>query len=139
MGKPEALVERGDVAVMLRRVPDESSAIREAWAEVEGAVGSLRGRKFYGAFDPTRGGYSVCVALHEGDDPGALGMETGTLPGGLYVRVRLEGEPPAVYDLIGPTMRRLAQRPDRDPARPEIEFYRRRDQIDLLLPVLPPS
>jgi len=52
------------------------------------------------------------------------------------VRERLEGQPPAVYSLIKPTMERLAGRPDRDPSRPEIEFYRRHDVIDLLVPVL---
>jgi hypothetical protein len=31
--------------------------------------------------------------------------------------------------------KRLSERPDRDPSRPGIEFYRRRDVIDLLLPV----
>jgi hypothetical protein len=135
----ETLVERDDVSVMLRWVADEVPAIRRAWTDVERALGSLRGRRFYGAFDPASKQYAVCVALHQGDDPGALGMEAGTLPGGRYVRVRLKGEPPAVYDLIPPTMERLAERPDRDPCRPELEFYRRRDEIDLLVPVLPSS
>ena len=54
-------------------------------------------------------------------------------------RLRLTGEPPAVYDLIGPTFKRLAERSDRDPTRPGIEFYRRRDVIDLLLPVVSAS
>jgi len=47
----------------------------------------------------------------------------------------LEGEPPGVYRLIQPTMERLAARPDRDPSRPEVEFYRRHDVIELLVPV----
>ncbi len=46
------------------------------------------------------------------------------------------GEPPEIYRLIGPTFERLSARPDRDPSRPGIEFYRRRDVIDLLLPVV---
>lgn len=33
-------------------------------------------------------------------------------------------------------MERLAQQPDSDPNRPGIEFYRRRDIIDLLQPVV---
>jgi DNA gyrase inhibitor GyrI len=60
----------------------------------------------------------------------------GTLPGGRYARVRLIGEPPDVYRLIGPTFERLAERADRDRDRPGIEFYRSGDVIDLLLPVL---
>ena len=33
---------------MFKRVADEQTAITRGWAEVENAVGSLRGRKFYG-------------------------------------------------------------------------------------------
>ena len=102
--------------------------------EVEEAVG-LRGRKYFGAFD-NDGEYRVCVQLREGDDPQALGLEVGSLPGGRYARERLTGEPPKVYELIGPTFERLQRRPDRDLSRPGIEFYRRRDVIDLLLPVV---
>jgi hypothetical protein len=46
---------------MFRRTTDEQEAITRTWAEVEGAIGSLRGRKFYGVFDPTTNEYrSVC-------------------------------------------------------------------------------
>jgi hypothetical protein len=40
-----------------------------------------------------------------------------------------------VYALIAPNFENLALRGDRDPSRPEIEFYPRRDVVDLLLPV----
>lgn len=73
--------------------------------------------------------------MREGDDPDALGLEPGTLPGGRYARLRLEGEPPAVYARIRPESERLALRPDADHQAPSIEFYRRRDVIDLLQPL----
>jgi hypothetical protein len=130
----QVLVERQDVLVMFKRVPDELDAIERGMAEVEEAVG-LRGRKYYGAFDTDGDEYRVCVQFRDGDDPHALGLELGTLPGGRFARVRLTGEPPEVYRLIGPTFERLSQRPDRDRSRPGIEFYRRHDVIDLLLPV----
>jgi hypothetical protein len=129
-----ALIERQDVPVMFKRVADEGDAIRAGVQEVEDAVG-LRGRKYYGAFDVDGEEHRVCVQLQPGDDPQALGLEIGTLPGGRYARVRLTGEPPAIHGLIGPTFARLSQRADRDSSRPGIEFYRRRDVIDLLLPV----
>jgi hypothetical protein len=131
----EALIERDEVAVMFKRVADELPAIRRGWVELEEAIGSLRGRKFYGAVDAANDEYRVCVQLRDGDEPAALGLELGRLPGGRYLRVRLNGEPPAVYDLISPTFERLAKRADCDPSRPLIEFYRRRDVIDLLQPV----
>jgi hypothetical protein len=128
------LTERDAVPVMFKRVHDEQGAISQGMAEVEAAVG-LRGRKYYGAFNADGDEYRICVQLREGDDAEALGLELGVLPGGRYARVRLTGEPPDIYGLIGPTFERLSQRPDRDRSRPGIEFYRRRDVIDLLLPV----
>lgn len=119
---------------MFRRGADEQEAITRVWTELEGLV-PLRGRKFYGVFDADGHEYRACVESREGDDAEALGLETGSLPGGRYARVRLEGEPPAVYALIGPTFEKLAQRSDHDRTRPGIEFYRRRDVIELLLPV----
>jgi hypothetical protein len=134
-GGNASVVERDEVSVMFKRVADEQSAITRGWDELEEAVGSLRGRKFYGVFDGTAGEYRVCVQLRKGDDPAALGLETGSLPGGRYLRVRLLGDPPAVYELIAPTFEWLASRSDRDFDRPGIEYYRRADAIDLLLPV----
>jgi effector-binding domain-containing protein len=133
MAEP-VLIQRDEVPVMFKRVADEPEAIKRGMAEVEELVG-LRGRKYYGAFDMDGDEYRVCVQLQPGDDPDALELEVGTLPGGRYARVRLSGEPPDVYNLIGPTFEALAKRADRDPLRPGIEFYRRRDVIDLLLPV----
>jgi GyrI-like small molecule binding protein len=128
------LVERDEVSVMFKRVADEPEAISSGMAEVEGKVG-LRGRKYYGAFDADEREYRVCVELRAGDDPEALGLEVGTLPGGRFARLRLKGEPPEVYALIGPAFSRLAERSDRDRSRPGIEFYRSRTVIDLLLPI----
>ena len=136
MADSPVIVERDEISVMFRRTTDDQEAITRTWAEVEAAVGSLRGRKFYEAFDTMTSEYWVCVQLQERDDPVALGLEEGTLPGGRYARERLEGDPPAVYGLIKPTFDRLAeQRSDEDLSRPSIEFYRRHDVIDLLLPV----
>ena len=99
------------------------------------ALVSLRGRKFFGAFDPSTREYRVCVQVREDDDPAALGLESGTLPGGRYLRARLRGEPPEVYERIGPTFAALVKAAAPDETRPSIEFYRQRDEIDLLLPV----
>ena len=117
---------------------DEVDEIRRGWERLETVVG-LRGRKFFGAFYPSTGEYRVCVQAREGDDPGALGLETGTLPGGRYLRARLRGEPPEVYERIGPIFDALAKAARPDKTRPNIEFYRHRDEIDLLLPVADPE
>jgi hypothetical protein len=129
------VVDRPDVPVMLVRAADDQPSITQAWAELERAIGSLRGRKFYGVFDHVGREYRACVELQDGDDPDALGLERGTLPGGRYAQERLRGDPPAVYALIAPAFHQLAQRPDCDRQRPSLEFYRRHNVIDLLQPV----
>ena len=67
----EHIVVRGPTEVMLVRVADKLPEIQRAWAEFETAVG-LRGRKFYGAFDPVTASYSVCAVLRSDDDPGSV-------------------------------------------------------------------
>jgi len=128
-------VERKDTRVMFMRASaDTPEAIQQAWAEFETAVG-LKGRKFFGAADVGSHEYRVCAQLNEGDDPQALGFEAATLPGGAYLRVRLQGEPPDVYEQIPTAFSELARRGASDASRPSIEFYRSRDVIDLLLPI----
>jgi hypothetical protein len=126
-------IEREEIAVQFVRVPDGLEHIRRAWSELETVV-TLRGRHFYGAFDPVANDYRACVELREGDEL-APGLQPGTLPGGRYLRARLHGEPPAVYEQIGSTFDELARQAKPDESRPGLEHYRRRDEIDLLLPI----
>ena len=119
---------------MYLRTSTAADQIRGGWDRMEHLVGT-RGRKFYGALDQPTGEYWVCVEMKDGDDAGALGLESAILPGGKYLRARLHGEPPALYDQIGPTFVALEKANPPDPTRPEIEFYRKRDQIDVLMPI----
>ena len=128
-------VEREPTPVLFVRCADDLPEMQATWARFEELVG-MRGRKFYGAFDPVTDTYSVCALLRPDDDPSHFGAERGTLPGGRYACVRLQGEPPGVYEQIGPTAERLAQRADHDQTRPTLEYYRRRDLIDVLVPVV---
>jgi hypothetical protein len=127
-------VEREEIAVQFVRVPDGLPSIRRAWDELE-AVIALRGRHFYGVYDPVADDYRACVEVREGDEL-APGLESGTLPGGRYIRARLRGEPPGIYEQIKPTFDELMRQATVDESRPSLEYYRRHDEIDLLLPVL---
>jgi hypothetical protein len=127
-------IDREPVEVMFLRTRDDPAEMGPAWQRLEEVVGT-RARKFFGAFYPSAKEYRVCVQRRDEEDPHALGLETGELPGGRYLRERLKGEPPAVYDRIEPTFEELARSADADETRPSIEFYRRRDEIDLLLPI----
>ena len=127
-------VEREPIEVMFIRTADDPAEFGPAFERLEELVGT-RGRKFYGAFYPQAKEYRACVEMQEADDPDGLGLETGTLPGGPYLRERLRGEAPALYERIGPTFKEMLQQATSDETRPSIEFYRRFDEIDLLLPV----
>ena len=123
-----AYVETGD------NLPD----IQAAWPRLEGLVGALRGKHFYGSFDPVAGIYRACVVVGDDDELPAEAQQAlarGVLPGGDFLRLRLRGEPPQVYELIGPAFEHLTSVGTPDHSRPSLEHYRRRNEIDALLPV----
>ena len=132
--RPPDVMERPDVPVMLASAPDELGAIQQLWPWFEELVG-LHGRTMYGVVDAVAGTYTTCTPLRPGDDPEGLGLLRGVLAGGTYRRGRLHGEPPDVYALIGPAMTEVADAGPVDPGRPWVEFYRRRDKIELWVPV----
>jgi hypothetical protein len=126
-------VQRSEIAVQFVRVPDVLEEIGRAWNELE-AVVAMRGRHFYGAYDPIADDYRACVEVREGDEL-APSLDSGVLPGGRYLRARLRGEPPGIYQEIKPTFDELIRQAKPDEARPSLEQYRRHDEIDLLLPI----
>jgi hypothetical protein len=127
------------VTVMLERTRDELPAIQQLWPRFERLVG-LRGRRMYAMIDTRAGTYAACTPVKDGDDPARLGLDTATLPGGWYLRARITGQPPALYERIGPAMQALEALAVRaDPGRPLIEYYRRHDEIELWVPLLAQS
>jgi hypothetical protein len=132
--RPPDLIERQDVTVMERSTVDDLDHIQALWPWFEDLVG-LHGRKMYARVDTVAGTYTTCTPVRDGDDPVALGLAVGTLAGGRYLRGHLVGEPPAVYALIAPGMDELTAVARQDPSRPLVEHYRRRDQVELWVPV----
>lgn len=119
---------------MQRTVPDELVHIRKLWPSFESLVG-LRGRKMYAYADPTSNTYTACTPVRGEDDPSALGLDLGTLPGGLFMRGVLNGDPPALYEHIGAGMAELQDATAADPSRPLVEYYRRHTEIELWVPI----
>ncbi|MEU5530682.1 GyrI-like domain-containing protein [Micromonospora chersina] len=127
-------IERIETPVMFVATNDGSDEIGPAWDHLETALGSLRGRKFLGVFDDS-GIYRCCVQVRAGDDPDQLGLQSGVVPGGQYLSATVRGPQPAAYALLTPTFQQLRRSGDRDDTRPSIEYYRRHDRIDLLMPI----
>ena len=101
-----------------------------AFARLEAQMPTLKGRRFYGTF--VDGVYRACVAEQPGDE--TVVAERWTLPGGKYRRVRI-ADWERHRDEIGPTVDALRARPDNDPTRPVIEFYRSQSELQILSPV----
>lgn len=129
-------VTRTDVPIMYLDVDFDVEAIQAGWPEFESRFTSLRGRRMMAVVFPEQGIYRLATEMRDEDDPDALGLDLGALPGGEYLQLTLAGEAPSVYRDIGPAFDELAGLGERDPSRPSIELYRQPDQIECLMPVV---
>lgn len=121
-----------DIDVMCVLADGGPTGASAAFSTLEAPLGSLCGRRFYGAY--LGGEYRACVAIEPGDDPAALGLERWRIPGGRYERRRLTAWR-GHADEIERTFDEMAEDLEYDPTRPSIEFYRSERELDLLQPV----
>jgi DNA gyrase inhibitor GyrI len=130
---PVDTIDREDtpvVCVARAGTPDHiQGAAHAAWHDLE-AMMSPHGRKLFGYWDPSSMEYRACYAEREDDDPR---LERRVLPGGTYQRSRLKGDD--AYERIGPAFDELAKDAPLDDGRPWLEVYRRRDEVDVLVPI----
>ncbi len=104
-----------------------------AFQELERRLGGPRGRRFYGTFDGER--YRACVIPKHSAEPAALGLETWTVPGGLYARRKL-ADWVGQEHRIGAEFAAMVDERPWDESRPSIEFYRSLREMVLYLPIL---
>ena len=106
---------------------------------LESKLPTIKGRKFYGTFRllPDGEEYFACVERTPSDDPVALGLAEGTVPGGLYVRRKIfDWEKVIAEGRLGKIFSEMIQHYEVDSSRPEIEYYRSMTELHLLVPVL---
>ncbi len=132
MAAPSSIVSREEVAVLFVEAEGGPAGASAAFARLEMALGGPRGRRFYGWL--LDGRYRACALRKDADDPAALGLSEGTLPGGRFARARHEGP----FDRIHETFAALtSEHPkDVDASRADVEEYRREGEVYALLPVL---
>jgi DNA gyrase inhibitor GyrI len=115
---------------------DIPGAAARAFAALE-AVIPPRGRKAYGYWHPPDLEYRACYGRQDDDDATSLGLAEGVIPGGHYCRARLKGKD--VFSQIPEAFDQLSRRTDlSQDGRPWVEFYRRHDQVDVLVPISTP-
>ena len=130
------LVTLDDVKVMFVVSSNGPQGAGEAFDRLEARLPSLKGRKFYGTM--LNGEYRACVAIEPQDVPASMGLETWTIPGGAYVRRKMERWSERLPE-IGQVFGALAAEHPRDPARPNIEFYRSQKELLLFMAVASPA
>ena len=143
---PPKFVEIADIRVLRVRANMKGKGPPEAFALLESKLPTLKGRKFYGTFRMTPDGeeYWACVARLDGDDPGAMHLEAGVIPGGWYARRKVEdwekvikeGKLPAIFTDLANSVAESV-----DESRPAVEYYRSREEMLAMMPVKgpPPS
>lgn len=127
-------VIREDQQVLSQDVPLELEHIKAAWPSFEAAFDSLQGRKMAGLIYNTDHTYRLTSQRLTRDTTVPVGMNSTTTPGGNYLRLRLLGEPPGVYDHIADAFDELFEHADHDPTRPLIEYYHSEGRVDCLVP-----
>ena len=129
-------VELQEIPVLRVRADMKGKGPSAAFNLLESKLPTIKGRKFYGTFQPTPDGeeYYACVVRVDSDDPRKMQLETGTIPGGWYARSKLvdwEKNRTQLPSLI----EEMARTHDVDSNRPSLEFYRSQAEMHLFLPV----
>jgi len=135
----DSYVERTAVEVLRVLADWNGGGPAEAMHRLESKLPSLKGRKFYGAFRllPEGEEYFACVEKLATDDPTAMGLDVGVIPGGLYARRKVfEWEKVIAAGQLGTVFQSMVVRYPVDRSRPEIEYYRSMKELHLLVPVL---
>lgn len=136
----DSYVELDDIPVMRVRADFKGKGPHAAFAALESKLPTLKGRKFYGVFRETSKGeeYYACVARIDSDNPDKMQLDTGTIPGGKYVRRRVQGWKKAVTEGQLPKLFADLAQTHGQYVGPEVfsvEFYRSQTELDLLIPV----
>jgi hypothetical protein len=140
MGAPTVLTEK-PFEVARVQAPGGPEGAPEAFMQLEERMDSLRGSRMYGLLypgEPTA--YYACLRLDD-DHSDDLGFDRAEVPGGLYGRRLVRdwedkiSELPEIFDHLQADL--LEAGFLRDVTRPSLEFYRRSNELLIMMPVLP--
>jgi len=134
----DTIVDRPRIEVLRVRADMKGKGPKAAFDVLESKLPSLRGRRFFGTIrildDDEE--YYACVERLPTEDPEALGLEVGTIPGGRYVRRRVwDWESVVAAGKMKEISEEFARGYVLDPERPSVEFYRSMKELHILLPL----
>lgn len=135
LGAVDAL-ERADLPIMYLDVDFDVEAIQAGWPAFESRFTSLRGRTMMAVVYPEREIYRLATVMRDEDDPDALDLNMGVLPGGPYLQLALRDDARSVHRDIGPAFEELRGLGEYDATRPCIEVYQSPLEVDCLLPLV---
>ena len=121
-----------EIPVMFVRAEGGPAGARQAFATLESRLPSPNGRRFYGTLH--QGEYRACVAIAPEDEPTAIGLEVGVIPGGCYAKARLYDWQEKV-DQIHQVFMSLHDGHAVDDSRSDVEFYRSARELICFLPI----
>jgi hypothetical protein len=109
-------------------------AAARAFEQLEAAIPPRR-RKIVGYWHPPLLEYRACYVREPVDRPDEVHLFDVVIPGGHYRRARVEGnDASAQIPLAFEALERLGSLAE--DGRPWLEIYRRRDQVDVLVPIV---
>lgn len=128
--------ELAETPALSKDVALDIDAVQAGWPDFEGAFDSLRGRKMMGLVFGDANVYRMSSVRLDRDGDNTLKLDETTIPGGPYLRFRLRGNAPEIYEQISPAFDALFALADHDSSRPHIEYYKREGEVDCLVPIL---
>jgi hypothetical protein len=131
-------VDREDVEVFRYPADMTGAGPKPAFDVLVSTLPRMPERGCYGTFRLREGPpeYFACAERLPSDPPKYAGLESGIIPGGLYVRRIFFGDwRQAIGDIPG-HFERLVREYHNEPTRPSIEYYRGDNELQLFLPVV---
>lgn len=110
---------------------------KSAFGKLESALPTLRGRKFYGYYDPDTDEYRACVEMTSLDpNPPVLGFAKWTVPAGPYVYEKIMDWQSKTSTLASTVQKLIEEnKPNIDWSRPILEYYRGSSELRIMVPV----
>lgn len=134
-----SLIKMDELNLMYVQASSFPEGVEEAWRQLESRLPTIKGRKFFGTsrLVGEKIEYRACVAPSDESEPSRLGLETFTIPRGNYASKKLVDWTKQT-SLIKTIFEELSSKYTVDSSRPHIEFYRSREELVLMVPIVHP-